>query len=92
MRIHARCVTGLETRGVGIQNGSEILGAVVFSGGGDGDGAWPKLAGRLEQRAALVLEQTQAIAGHGQAAGGAVEDGPCKREAVGLARDFIASG
>ena len=66
--------------------GTDILGAVVVLAGGDG--AWPELAGRVEQRAAQVLQQPQAVAGHGQAApaaGGAVQDGPDQGEAAGLA-------
>ena len=46
--------------------GADILGALVVPGGGDG--AWPELAGRVEQRAAQVLQQPQAVRGHGQAA------------------------
>jgi len=66
--------------------GADILGAVVVSGGGDG--AWPELAGRVEQRAAQVLQQPEPVAGHGQAApaaGGPVQDGPDQGEAAGLA-------
>src|SRR5438105_8307374 len=53
-----------------------------------GNGAWPQLAGWFEQRAAQVLQQAQAVGGHGQpapAAGGPVEDGPYEGEATGLA-------
>src|SRR5262249_57268266 len=42
-------------------------------------GAWPQLAGWLEQRAAQVLQQPQSRGGHGQAAPagrGPVQDGP----------------
>jgi len=46
--------------------GADILGAFVVPGGGCG--AWPELAGRVEQRAAQVLQQPQAIGRHGQAA------------------------
>ena len=69
-----------------LSGGCDILGAVVVPGGGDG--AWPQLAGRFEQRAAQVLEQPQAVAGHGQAApaaGGPVQDGPDQGQAGGLA-------
>src|SRR6266699_4842491 len=66
--------------------GTDILGTVVVPGGGDG--AWPELAGRVEQRAAQVLQQPEAVAGHGEAApaaGGAVQDGPDQGQAAGLA-------
>src|SRR5262252_2229598 len=66
--------------------GADILGAVVVPGGGDG--AWPELAGRVEQGAAQVLEQPEPVAGHGQAApaaGGPVQDGPDQGETAGLA-------
>ena len=66
--------------------GADILGAVVVPG--DGDGSWPELAWRVEQRAAQVLQQADAVAGHGQAApaaGGPVQDGPDQGEAAGLA-------
>src|SRR5215467_13237809 len=66
--------------------GADILGAVVVPG--RGDGAWPELARRVEQRAAQVLEQPESVAGHGQAApaaGGAVQHGPDQGEAGGLA-------
>src|SRR5262249_1618786 len=52
------------------------------------DGAWPQLTGWFEQRAAQVLQEPQAIWGHGQAApaaGGPVEHGPDQGEAAGLA-------
>src|SRR5262249_22706904 len=62
--------------------GADILRAVVVPGGGDD--AWPELAGRFEQRAAQVLQQAQAVAGHGQAAGGAVQHGPDQGRAAGI--------
>jgi hypothetical protein len=65
---------------------TDIPGAVVVPGGGDG--AWPELAGRVQQRAAQVLQQPEAVGGHGQAApaaGGPVQDGPDQGEAGGLA-------
>src|SRR5205814_141216 len=65
--------------------GTDVLGAVVVPGG---DGAWPELAGRVEQGAAQVLRQPQPVAGHGQAApaaGSAVQDGPDQAQAAGLA-------
>ena len=46
------------------------------------------MAGWLEERTAQVLEQPQAVGGHGQtspAAGGPVEHGPDQGEAGGLA-------
>src|SRR5262249_54903828 len=52
------------------------------------DGAWPQLTGWFEQRAAQVLQEPQALGGHGQAApaaGGPVENGPDQGEAAGLA-------
>src|ERR1700750_3183467 len=69
-----------------LSGGCDILGAVVVPDGCDG--AWPELAGRVEQGAAQVLQQPEAVAGHGQAApaaGGAVQDGPDQGEAGGLA-------
>ena len=57
--------------------GTDILRGVTGLAGGDGAGPW--LAGWVEQGAARVLEQPEAVAGHGQAApaaGGAVQDGP----------------
>jgi hypothetical protein len=68
--------------------GADILGA--FAGPCGGYGARPELAGRLEQRAAQVLQQPEAVGGHGQAApaaGGAVEHSPDQGEAGGLARE-----
>src|SRR5689334_19893388 len=65
---------------------ADILGVVVVPG--RGDGAWPELAGRVEQGAAQVLQQPEPVGGHGQAApaaGGAVQDGPDQGEAGGLA-------
>ena len=66
--------------------GADIHGAVIVLG--LGYGAWPELAGRCEQRAAQVLQQPEAVAGHGQAApaaGGAVQHGPDQAQAGGLA-------
>jgi hypothetical protein len=66
--------------------GADILGAFVVPCGGCG--AWPEVAGRVEQRAAQVLQQPQAIGRHGQAApaaGGPVQHGPDQGEAGGLA-------
>ena len=58
-------------------DGSDIsVGVAVLAGG---DGAWPQLGGWLEQRAAQVLQEPQAVGGHSQAApaaGGPVEDSP----------------
>src|SRR2546430_17739049 len=65
---------------------TDISGTVVVPCGGNS--AWPELAGRVEQRAAQVLQQPEAVAGHGQAApaaGGPVQDGPDQGEAAGLA-------
>ena len=65
---------------------TDISGTVVVPGGGDG--AWPELAGRVEQRAAQVLQQPEPVAGHGQAAPAAgcpVQDSPDQGEAAGLA-------
>src|SRR6516162_9064530 len=66
--------------------GADILEVLVVPGGGYG--AWPELAGRVEQRAAQVLQQPESVGGHGQAApaaGGAVQHGPDQGEAGGLA-------
>src|SRR5689334_5082088 len=66
--------------------GADILGAFVVRGGCDG--ARPELAGRVEQGPAQVLQQAQAVGGHGQAApaaGSAVQDGPDQGQAGGLA-------
>jgi hypothetical protein len=52
--------------------GTDIFWGV--SGGAGGDGAWPQLA-RLEQRAAQVLQEAEAVAGHGHA-GAAGPDAP----------------
>src|SRR5215471_18244188 len=65
---------------------TDILRAVVVPGGGNG--WWPELARWFEERAAQVLEEAEAVAGHGQAApapGGAVQDGPDQGEAAGFA-------
>ena len=73
---------------VTLSGSGDILGAVVVPGGGYG--ARPELAGRIEQRAAQVLQQPQAIGGHGQAApaaGDAVQHGPDQAEAGGLAEE-----
>src|SRR6266516_5600532 len=71
---------------VRLGGGSDSFGVIVGVSGGDG--AWPQLGGRFEQRPAQVLELAQACGGHGEAApaaGGAVEDGPYEGEAAGLA-------
>src|SRR5215831_10225652 len=55
---------------------------------GGGGGAWPQLAGWVEQRATQVLQQPQPVGGHGEpapAAGCPVQDGPHEGEAAGLA-------
>ena len=67
-------------------DGTDSFGAAGGLAGGDG--AWPELGGRFEQRAAQVLQQPQAVGGHVQAApaaGGPVQDGPDEGEAAGLA-------
>ena len=56
---------------------------------GRGFGGWlrPEPAGRSEQEAAQVLQQAQAVGGHGQAApaaGGPVQHGPDQGQAAGL--------
>src|SRR2546421_6270268 len=66
--------------------GSDGFGTVSDLSGGHG--AWPQLGGRLEQRAAQVLELAWPGGGHGEAApaaGGPVQDGPDQGEAAGLA-------
>src|SRR5215468_11572594 len=76
--------------------GSDFMGRLCGGSGsfwliiglGRCDGAWPQLTGWFEQRAAQVLQEPQAIWGHGQAApaaGGPVEHGPDQGEAAGLA-------
>ena len=50
-----------------LSGGADNLGTFVVAGGG-GYGAWPELAGWFEERTVQVLEQAQALAGHGQAA------------------------
>src|SRR5262249_28806700 len=76
--------------------GSDFMGRLcggsdsfwLIIGLGRCDGAWPQLTGWFEQRAAQVLQEPQAIWGHGQAApaaGGPVEHGPDQGEAAGLA-------
>ncbi len=47
-------------------DGADSFGADVGLAGCDG--AWPQLAGWFEPRAAQVLQQPQAVRGHGQAA------------------------
>jgi hypothetical protein len=67
-------------------DGSDILGAVVVLG--RGDGAWPELAGRVRQRVAQVLEQPEAVAGYVEAtlaAGGPSSTAPDQGQADGLA-------
>jgi hypothetical protein len=71
---------------VRLVSGSDSLGLVFRLG--DGGGARPERAWRVEQGPAQVLQQPQAVAGHGQAApsaGGPVEHGPDQGEAAGLA-------
>ena len=51
---------------VTLGDGADILGAAVVLS--DSDGVWPELAWRVEHGAAQVLEQAQAVGGHGQAA------------------------
>ena len=49
---------------------------------------WSDLGRWVEELAAQVLQQSQALGGHGEpapAAGGPVEDGPHQRQAAGLA-------
>jgi hypothetical protein len=67
-------------------DGADSLGPVGGLAGSDG--AWPQLAGWVEQGAAQVLQEPQPFGGHGEpapAAGGAVQDGPHEGEAAGLA-------
>src|SRR5215468_9351732 len=67
-------------------SGSDSFWLII--GLGRCDGAWPQLTGWFEQRATQVLQEPQAIWGHGQAApaaGGPVEHGPDQGEAAGLA-------
>ena len=64
---------------------ADILGALVGPRGGYG--ARPELAGRVEQRAAQVLQQPEAVSRDCQAApaaGGPVQDCPDQGEAGGL--------
>src|SRR5438034_9809490 len=71
---------------VRLGGGSDSFGAVSDLSGGHG--AWSQLGGRVEQRAAQVLQLAQPGGGHGEAApaaGGPVEDGPDQGEAAGLA-------
>ena len=71
---------------VRLGGGSDSFGVIIGLSGGDC--AWPQLGGWFEQGPAQVLQQAQAVGGHGQAApaaGGAVEDGPHEGEAAGLA-------
>ena len=66
--------------------GADILGMVVVPCGGSS--ARPELTGRVEQGAAQVLQQAQAVGRHGQpapATGCPVQDGPDQGEAAGLA-------
>ena len=66
-------------------DGIDILGAVGIPSSSHGAG--PDLTGRVEQRAAQVLQQPRALGDHGQAAaaGRTVENGPEEGEAAGLA-------
>jgi hypothetical protein len=60
----------------------------VIVGLAGGHGAWLQLAGWFEQGPAQVVQEPEAVGGHGQAApaaGGPVEDGPYEGEAAGLA-------
>ena len=67
-------------------DGTDILSGVSVLAGGYC--VWPELAGRVQQRAAQVLQQPEAVGGHGQAApaaGGPVQDSPDQGQAGGLA-------
>jgi hypothetical protein len=67
-------------------DGADSFAAVGGLAGGGG--GWAELAGRLEQRAAQVLQQPQPVSGHGEpapATGSAVQDGLYEGEAAGLA-------
>src|SRR5690348_15219744 len=86
--------SGFRCKSAGVVPGFMIRlgdGADSFGAGGGlagGDRAGPELAGWFEQRAAQVLQQPQAVWGHGQAAPagrGPVEDGPDEGKAAGLA-------
>src|SRR6266571_1454656 len=71
---------------VRLGGGSDSFGTVSDLSGGHG--AWPQPGGRVEQRAAQVLELAQPGGGHGEAApaaGGPVQHGPDQGEAAGLA-------
>jgi hypothetical protein len=71
---------------VRLRGGSDSLGLIF--GLCCSDGAWPQLAGWVEQGPAQVLQQPQPVGGHGEpapAAGGPVEDGPDQGEAAGFA-------
>src|SRR5260370_22026197 len=71
---------------VRLGGGSDSFGTVSDVSGGHG--AWPQRGGWFEQGPAQVLQQAQAVGGHGQAApaaGGQVQDGPDQGEAAGLA-------
>src|SRR5215470_7707136 len=60
---------------------------------GGGGCAWPELAWRVEQGAAQVLQEAQAVSGHGEAAPagrGPVQDRPDQGEAAGLAGEPAA--
>src|SRR5260370_17202807 len=66
--------SGIRCKSAGVVPGFMIRlgdGADSFAGVGwlaGGDGAWPELAWWVEQGAAQVLEQPQAVRGHGEAA------------------------
>jgi hypothetical protein len=69
-----------------LRDGSDSSGLVA--GPSDGGCAWPELARRVEQGAAQVLQEAQAVGGYGEAAPagrGSVQDRPDQSEAAGLA-------
>ena len=89
-----RVASGIRCKSAGVVPGFMIRlgdGADSFGaagGGAGGDGVWPQLGGWFQERAAQVLQETQPVAGHGQAAPagrGPVQDGPDQGEAAGLA-------
>ncbi len=74
--------------GCRVRSGDGSGGSGLLAGLGLAGGARPQLAGWLEQRPAQVLQQAQAVGGHGQAApaaGGPVQHGPHQGQAAGLA-------
>lgn len=71
-----------------VRSGGGSDGFGVIAGLGGADGAWPQPGGWFEQGPAQVLQQAQAIGGHGHAAPagrGPVQHGPDQGEAAGLA-------